>query len=150
MSEKKEKEKSVKSKAGAGTPPQYSIQRYVWLGGALGLYFGWFFRPVREANLWFAFFLSIFIGFVLFALPLLRDFLALAYPSLKAERPSVMALLKRIPLNIVQYFLILVVFEARHYAFDWGGRLPVLVLTGLFGCLFGYWVKIRGDLFGIE
>ena len=34
------------------------LTRYALTGGAIGLYFGFFFRPAREPNLWFALLLA--------------------------------------------------------------------------------------------
>ena len=143
MKENKGKKKNQKF------APQYSTQRYLWMGGILGLYFGWFFRPQRDPSIALAIALSILISLAILLLPSLRNFLALAYPMLKKETAPFMVRLKQFPLNLLQYFLIFLVFEGRHLAYDWGGRGASTLVTGLAGCIFGYWFMIRQQRLGL-
>lgn len=117
---------------GGAAPAAYSTSRYIWMGAAIGLYFGWFFRPVRDPNLFIVIGLSFLIALVLFGFNLF-----------KKERLSFGRLLMQIPVNMIQYALILSILELRHFAFDWGGRLAVVIFTGLMGMLSGYWLAYR-------
>jgi hypothetical protein len=56
--------------------------RYGLTGGALGLYFGLFFRPVREPSLWLVVVLAALVALVMLLIRAVR------------ERPSFVALLK--------------------------------------------------------
>lgn len=116
-----------------GKDGSFGIARPIWLGGALGLYFGWFFRPVRDPSLIMALGISLVIGIVLILLNFFK----------REGRLTFLQALTHFPLNVVQYFLILSVLESRHFLYDWGGRLAVLLFTGAMGVLFGIWFHWR-------
>ena len=148
MSDKPKKTNKAKQPRKANLPEQYGWQRFVGIGAALGLYLGWFFRPAREPNLVFGVFIGVVIAVALLLLPSFLNFLALAYPSLKSNAPPFMERLKQFPINVVQYILIMMAVEGRHYALAWGGRVAVLVMMTALGALFGYWWMIRKDKLG--
>lgn len=102
-------------------------QRAVLTGAAVGLYFGLFFRPVREPSLITVIWLSALVTFAL-----------LIWRVVRGER-SVHKLLRLTWTTFLRFSLGLAVLEARHFAFDWGGRLAVVFLTTGLGALFGWW-----------
>ena len=108
------------------------MRQYILTGAGLGLYFGWFFRPVREPNFMVALGLSLFITLVMTLIRLWRS-----------DRAQ---LLQRAGITFVQYLLVLAVLEARHFAFDAGGRFGVIALTTIFGALGGYLMAQRGNI----
>lgn len=114
------------------TNATYSTARYIWLGGAIGLYFGWQFRPIRDPSIMVVIGLSLLISVVMLGLSLF-----------KKDRPNFGQLLLRFPLNFIQYAVMIAVLEMRHFALDFGGRFAVIIFTGVMGLLFGYWVAFR-------
>lgn len=106
---------------------KYSLSRYVWTGGAIGLYFGFFFRPQREANWGYALVLALLVATVLTGLHGWR------------ERPSLKILPAFFALSFVKAALVLSLLEGRHLAFDWGGRTVVVIFTALMGAMTGLW-----------
>ena len=113
------------------TKAQLRVQRYVLIGVMLGVYFGWFFRPVREPSLWTPIILSAAVTVVMTVLRTVRG-----------EREG----LGRYALTLfVRVALGIAVLELRHPVFDWGGRVAVVAMTALLGGVFGYWMS-RGDV----
>ncbi len=111
---------------------QATTQRYVLTGAAIGLYFGYFFRPVREPSLLIIFGLSLVIVAV----------------TLLLKRPPLADVPKVALSTYVKYTLLLAVFEGRHLAYDFGGRWATVVMTGALGALAGLWFaydKRRGS-----
>lgn len=104
-------------------------QRYLLTGAALGLYFGLFFRPLRDPSPLLAIELGVLAALVMTVLPLFRG-----------ERPSFVTLLKTLGSNFLKYALLLLVLDARHPVYDWGGRTAVSVMTTLVGALGGLWL----------
>lgn len=103
-----------------------NIRQYLLTGAGLGLYFGWFFRPVREPSLWVVFGLSIVVTIVMTLLRLWRG-----------EREQ---LLKRAAITMIKYIFVLSILEGRHLAFDAGGRVAVVAMTVIMGAFGGYWM----------
>ena len=119
---------------------QYSLQRYIWIGAGLGLYFGLFFRPSREPSLLIALGLSLVITIVMFLIRLFQR-----------DRLPFQEILKEVPINFLQYLLILAVLEGRHLAWEMGGRTATTILTTLMGMVTGalvFW-KSNGKVTGI-
>ncbi|MEM7798077.1 MAG: hypothetical protein AAF633_02710 [Chloroflexota bacterium] len=114
------------------TNATYSTARYIWLGGAIGLYFGWQFRPTREPSIMVVIGLSLLISIVMLGLSLYGK-----------NRLKFGQALLRLPLNFIQYAVMVSVLELRHFALDLGGRVAVIIFTGIMGLLFGYWVAFR-------
>lgn len=103
------------------------VRRYALTGAGLGLYFGWFFRPVREPNL-----------FVVLGLSALSALVTVALARYRGQRDPA-ALLRKLAVAFVQYGLALLVLEGRHLAYDWGGRSATIVMTTLLGAVAGAW-----------
>lgn len=118
------------SKKQTKATPTFSIWRPILTGASIGLYFGWFFRPVREPNFFIAIFLSLLISSLLTAWTIFRR---------KQYEQTIGQIVRNFPLLVLKYALVLAVLEARHFAFDWGGRAAVIALTMLMGALFGLW-----------
>lgn len=104
------------------------LKRYALVGAGLGIYFGFFFRPVREPSLLVVVGLSLLIAVVTVILKLVRR-----------ERPSLNQLLKDAGITFAKYALVLAVLEGRHLAHDYGGRWAVTVMTTVMGALVGLW-----------
>lgn len=102
--------------------------RSIWLGGAIGAYFGWFFRPVREPSVLVVLGLSVLIAIVFLVLSLFQK-----------PRPSIPEMGRSFLGNLAKYAVILAALEGRHLAYDWGGRPAVLVLGIIVGISMGYW-----------
>ncbi|KAA3646521.1 MAG: hypothetical protein DWQ07_09930 [Chloroflexi bacterium] len=106
------------------TRQQLLVQRYVLVGIALGLYIGLFFRPVREPNMSIALVLGV-----------LATIVTVGFKAYREKRwPSVI----EIGRTYIQFTLFLLVFEARHIAYDYGGRVAVSVFTSVAGGVIGY------------
>ena len=109
------------------------------MGAGLGLYFGLFFRPAREPSLMIALGLSAVITVVMFVIRLFQR-----------DRLPFQDILKEVPINFLQYLLILAVLEGRHLAWDLGGRVATTILTTLMGIVTGalvYWKSFgKGSL----
>ncbi len=107
-----------------------NLRQYILVGAGLGLYFGWFFRPMTEPTFSVVITLSVLITIVM---TLLRLF--------KRDREN---LLRRTIVTFFQYAAVLAILQARHYAFDFGGRTAVIIMTTFFGALSGYIMARRG------
>lgn len=103
------------------------MTRYALTGGALGLYFGFFFRPVREPNLLIALLLALVITVVMTGIKAFR------------ERPGLVDLLKAAGSTFLMSSLFLIFLELRHPIYDLGGKVAVTVVMGLMGALTGLW-----------
>ena len=113
---------------------EHNLQRHVLIGAGLGLYFGLFFRPAREPSLLIVLGLSVLITVVMFIIRLFQK-----------ERPPMPVILKEVPLNFLQYLLILVVFEGRHLAWDYGGRVATTIFTTIMGIVTGALIYWKGN-----
>lgn len=106
-----------------GEPNQ--LIRHALTGGAIGLYFGYFFRPVREANLGYALGLALLVAVVMTGLHWWQ------------KRPFLSALPAHFAITLVKAALALSLLEGRHMAFDWGGKTAVLLFTVIMGAATG-------------
>lgn len=99
------------------------LGRYLLTGAGIGLYFGYFFRPVRETSL--------------FAPVILGAIAALVMVAIKrpgwSNAPGLAAS------TFVKFTFIFAILEARHLAYDWGGKLPTIIMTTAMGLLTGLW-----------
>lgn len=113
----------------AKSSPTYSLSRYALIGGAIGLYFGWFFRPSDEE------------GFRLFTILLLAFLVAVVLTGLFAyrERPSFSALPVRFAATFIKAGVLLAVLEGRNMVYDVGGKTAVIIFTIVLGILAGLW-----------
>jgi len=103
------------------TREQLFYQKYLLTGAGIGLYFGVFFRPLREPSFGFAVVLAVIATIVT--------------QGLTAFRKKQMPPITRVFLSFGQYLLITLAFEARHLAFDLGGRVGAIALSVLTGVL---------------
>ena len=101
--------------------------RYALTGGALGVYFGFFFRPVREPSAALVLGLAVLVALVMAGLRAVK------------ERPSLSSLLKGAGLNFVKTAVFLSLLELRHPLYDLGGKTAVVVVMGLAGVAAGLW-----------
>lgn len=104
-------------------------QRVVLAGAALGLYFGLFFRPVRQGPS-----LLVIVGLSLLS-ALLMTALRLRHPEKRAPRH----LLRYGLATWVTFALFLAMLEGRHLAYDLGGRTATTLFTTLSGAGLGLW-----------
>lgn len=118
-----------------GEHMKHSLRRTLLIGTALGLYFGYFFRPLREPDAVLVVELSVLAALVTVLLRLWRE--------RGEERPSWHHYLRYAALTWLQFFLLLAVLDARHLVYDWGGRLAVTVMTTVAGGLAGLWYGYR-------
>jgi hypothetical protein len=113
--------------------PKQLLTRYALTGGALGLYFGLFFRPLREANFTYALFLALLVAVVMSGLHLWQ------------KRPSLATLPAYFASTFIKVALALTLLEGRHLVYDWGGvgRLSsataVTIFTVIVGAATGLW-----------
>lgn len=116
------------------------LTRYALTGGAIGLYFGLFFRPLREANFGYALLLALLVAVVMSGLHLWQK-----RPLRQATsgRRSVQASLATLPatfaITFVKAALALTLLEGRHLAFGWGGKTAVTLFTIIMGAATGLW-----------
>ncbi len=103
------------------------LTRYALTGGAIGLYFGFFFRPAREPNLWFVLVLGSLVTVVTVAVQAWR------------KRPLFSQLLKTAALTFVRACLFLVLLELRHPIYDFGGKFAVTIFMTVMGAVAGLW-----------
>ncbi len=105
------------------------LRQYVLAGAGLGLYFGLFFRPLREPN--FA---------VSVALALLATAVFTTFALLRKNRPPLGELGKTAVTTFIKFAIVLALLESRHYAYDLGGKWLVTVFTTLLGAGAGWWL----------
>ena len=110
------------------------LQRHLLIGAGLGLYFGWFFIPQREPSIIYPFVVAIMVT--------VEMFLVRLYQRGRAE---IGTCLREAPVNLLQYFVLLLALEARHYAHDAGGRVWTAIFMIILGSGMGalYWWKNR-------
>jgi uncharacterized membrane protein YhdT len=107
--------------------PNQLLTRYALTGGAIGLYFGLFFRPMREANYAYALVLALLVAVLMSGLHLWR------------QRPSLSSLPAYFAITFIKAALALTMLEGRHIAYDWGGKTAVTVFTVIMGAATGLW-----------
>lgn len=111
------------------------LTRYALTGGAIGLYFGLFFRPMRQPNLWVVLALAGLVTVVMVGIEAWR------------KRPSLSQLLKTAVLTFAKTFFFLLMLELRHPVYNARGRVAVAAFMTLMGALAGLWYafeQIRG------
>ena len=107
--------------------PNQLLTRYALTGGAIGLYFGLFFRPMREANFGYALVLAAVAAIAMTGLHVWQ------------KRPSLTALPAHFAITFVKVALALTLLEGRHLAYDWGGKTAVTIFTVIMGAATGLW-----------
>jgi ABC-type Mn2+/Zn2+ transport system permease subunit len=115
-------------KEGAGS----RRQRYVLVGAALGLYFGYFFRPVREPDI-----LSSVL--LVAGLSLLAALVVTLLRWRRADNQETGSILRYGLGMWLTFALFLVMQEGRHYANALGGRLATMIFTTIAGAALGWW-----------
>ena len=105
------------------------LRQYLLVGSGLGLYFGLFFRPLREPNFAVAVALAL-LATAVFTVPAL----------LKKDRPPLGKLGRTAVTTFIKFAIILALLESRHYVYDLGGRWLVAVFTTLLGVGAGWWL----------
>lgn len=111
------------------TKKQLFFQRYVLTGAALGLYFGIFFRPVREPM----FVLAPFLGLIA----------ASVVSIVRAVQQRRMPALSQVARDFVLYTAVVVLIEARHIAYDLGEKVGVSIYAAVCGGVAGYVLAIN-------
>jgi hypothetical protein len=121
-------------------PPETAagrLRRAVLVGAALGAYFGYFFRPVREPSLVIVVGLSLVAAL---ASTLLRAWL------LRKQAGQTPGSLLRYGLRMwLTFALFLAMLEGRHIAYDLGGRLATIAFTTLAGAGVGLWYAFTAE-----
>jgi membrane associated rhomboid family serine protease len=102
-------------------------QRYLLTGAGLGLYFGLFFRPLRDAPS---------LGLVL-GLSLLSALLMTLLQLRNAQQRSLRLLLPYALRTWIAFAFIMAVLEGRHLVHDFGGRAATTIFTTLSGAVGG-------------
>ena len=108
------------------------MRQYIMIGGALGLYFGWFFRPAGEPAISIVFTLSAVIVVVMVAIWMWRG-----------EREKIF---RRAIQTYAKYVLILGILQGRHLALAMGGRPAVIAMTVIMGMVAGAWMSTNSDI----
>lgn len=115
--------------------PVYSTQRGIFVGAAIGLYMGLFFRPSREPDLGFV------VGLIVFAT--LATF-AVRYARGSISRAAIPQELLR---SFAFYFFALLALEGRHYVLIAAGPIVLAIFTTALGALTGFvWVNFGGSV----
>ena len=115
--------------------PVYSTQRGLFVGAAIGLYMGIFFRPSREPDLGFVLGLIVFATLATFVVRYVRGSIA------RAEIPQ--ELLR----SFAFYFFALLALEGRHYVLNAAGPFVLAIFTTALGALTGFlWVNLGGSV----
>lgn len=107
--------------------PKQLLTRYALTGGAIGLYFGLFFRPLREANFVYALLLALLVAVVMSGLYLWQ------------RKSPLSTLPTYFVFTFIKAALALTLLEGRHVAFDWGGKTAVILFTVIMGAATGLW-----------
>jgi hypothetical protein len=114
--------------------PVYSTQRGLFVGAAIGLYMGIFFRPSREPDLGFVLGI-VFATLATFVVRYVRGSIA------RAEIPQ--ELLR----SFAFYFFALLALEGRHYVLNAAGPFVLAIFTTALGALTGFlWVNLGGSV----
>jgi len=119
-------------------PPQTPagrLRRTILVGAAIGAYFGYFFRPVREGVslefMRFDLLLSLFAA--------VAATLVLAWQIRRQEGPKLRRLLSYALRMWVTFALFLLMLEGRYIAYNLGDRLATVAFTALAGVGIALW-----------
>ncbi len=115
--------------------PAARLRRTLLVGAAIGAYFGYFFRPVRE---------GVSLEFVRFDLLLslvaaVAATLVLAWQIRRQAGPKLRRLLRYGLRMWVTFALFLLMLEGRYIAYNLGGRLATVAFTTLAGMGLAIW-----------
>lgn len=112
-------------------------QRYALTGAAVGLYFGLFFRPLREPSLADSLVVVLVWGAV-------AAIVVVCLRLIRGWRPNPTRFLTASFVTYAQYAFVLAMLEIRHLAYDFGGRTLVVLVTVLMGAVAGFWLARGG------
>ena len=109
-----------------------TIQRYVLIGAAIGLYYGLFYRPSgTDPDYGIAVILSVVAAAVTVAIRYWK------------KKPSFTTLIKGYLETFLFYLVLLLTLAVRQLAEQIGGRLGLTLVTTLVGMGMGYFMAIR-------
>jgi hypothetical protein len=109
-----------------------TIQRYVLIGAAIGLYYGLFYRPSgTDPDYGIALILSVVAAAVTVAVRLWK------------KKPTFTTLIKGYLETFLFYLVLLLTLAVRQLAEQIGGRLGLTLVTTLVGIGMGYFMAIR-------
>jgi hypothetical protein len=108
------------------TQKQLHFQRYVLIGGGLGLYFGLFFRPISGPDYSTPFYMGLLAALITILIRYRQEF------------PPLARLLKEIGEVFVVYVGFLEILALRHLALELGGKGAVAFMTTAAGMALGY------------
>jgi len=112
-----------------------TIQRYILIGAAIGLYYGLFYRPSgTDPDYGIAVILSVVAAAVTVAVRFWK------------KKPSFTTLIKGYLETFLFYLVLLLTLAIRHLAEQLGGRLGLTLVTTLVGIGMGYFMAIRRPL----
>ena len=111
--------------------PNQLLTRYALTGGGLGLYFGMFFRPMRESSLWEPNFSTVLM------LTGLVTVVTVAVAAWQKRPFPLNQLLKTAVSTFVKTFIFLVLLELRYPLYIWGGNVAVTLFMTAMGALAG-------------
>ncbi len=108
------------------------IQRYVFIGAALGLYYGIFYTPSGAAP---DYGIAIVLSFLAALITVVIRFWK--------KRPPFPVMLKAFGETLLFYSVFLLTLAARTYIVQLGGRIALGIFTTLVGCVMGYAMAAR-------
>ena len=112
-----------------------TIQRYILIGAAIGLYYGLFYRPSgTDPDYEIAVILSVVAAAVTVAIRYWK------------KKPSFTTLIKGYLETFLFYLVLLLTLAVRQLAEQIGGRLGLTLVTTLVGMGMGYFMAIRKPL----
>ena len=112
-----------------------TIQRYILIGAAIGLYYGLFYRPSgTDPDYGIAVILSVVAAAVTVAIRYWK------------KKPSFTTLIKGYLETFLFYLVLLLTLAVRQLAEQIGGRLGLTLVTTLVGMGMGYFMAIRKPL----
>lgn len=127
-----EKRREVKTSTGKDPVVIGTIQRYVLIGAALGLYYGLFYKPTgTPPDYGIAVVLSILAAAITVAVRLWK------------KKPSLLTLVRSFLETFLFYLVLLLTLAVRQAADQIGGKLAVTLVTTLVGVGMGYFMAIR-------
>lgn len=108
------------------------IQRYVFIGAALGLYYGIFYKPTgSDPDYGIAVVLSILAALVTVLIRFWN------------KRPAFAVVLKAYVETLIFFSVFLLTLAARTFIVETGGRSALAIFTTVVGCFMGYLMATR-------
>ncbi len=108
------------------------IQRYVFIGAALGLYYGIFYTSSgTDPDYVIAIVLSLLAALVTVVIRFWK------------KRPALSVMLKAYGETLIFFSVFLLTLAARTYIVQMGGRIALAIFTTVVGCVMGYVLASR-------